>query len=61
MVVKKKKPAKWADFTRDGTVTVEKKEHIETLMNSPYYGKDFKKAPKVVQKEKKTSTVEMLS
>lgn len=58
--IKKKFPARWADFTRTGSVKVFKKEDIETLKRSVNYGKKFTLASeeiKVVEKEDKKEKV----
>lgn len=59
--IKKKFPARWADFTKTGSVKVFKKEDIETLKRSANYRKKFTLAPeeiKVTKKEDKKEKVE---
>ena len=58
--IKKKVPARWADFTKTGSVKVFRKEDIETLKRSKSYGKKFTLAPeeiKVKEKVKVGATV----
>ena len=55
--VKKRTPARWADFTKTGSVTVIKKEDVETLKRSANFGvKFFLAKEKIEVEEKKEET-----
>lgn len=43
--IKKKFPARWADFIRTGKVELTDKKYIEILKNAPGYGTDFVVVP----------------
>lgn len=55
--VKKRFPARWADFTRTGSVKTFKQQDIETLKNSANFGVKFFLSKEKDKKEEKKEVV----